>query len=500
MGDFEAAFPQYAATSRLDDLRATEYSYLDDSGHVYLDYAGAGLPSRSQVKAHARRIQTGTFGNPHSENPTSVASTRLIEEARAAVLRFFNASPSDYAVIFTPNASGACRLVAEAYPWRHGRRLILTADNHNSVNGMREFAAARGARVRYVPLNGDLRVNEPDLHAALGRGHGARPGLFAYPAQSNFSGARHPLSWIPLAQRAGYDVLLDAAAYVPTSRLDLRVVQPEFVTVSWYKVFGYPTGVGCLVARRDALARLSRPWFAGGTIWGVSVQGGWHRLLSSEAAFEDGTVNFLSLPDVTCGLDWVSSIGMDLIGQRASILTSWLMRGLAALKHRNGRPMTLLYGPAEEPQAGVGGTGASLAAGGGSAGRGGTVAFNFLDPLGRLVDERAVSRDAAAARISLRTGCFCNPGAGEWAFGLSRKAVGGTFARRQLMRRSFLREELTSVDDYLGILGMPTGGAVRVSVGLASTVADVDAFLDFAERAYRDRVPDLAGLAPRLNC
>jgi selenocysteine lyase/cysteine desulfurase len=493
MGDFEAAFPEYAATSQLDELRATEYGYLDEGGHVYLDYTGAGLPARSQLTAHARRVRGGAFGNPHSENPTSTASTRLVEEARSAVLRFFNASPSEYAVIFTPNATGACRLVAEAYPWRHGKRLVLSADNHNSVNGMREYAAARGARVRYVSLTRDLRVDEPDLSAALDRGHGARPGLFAYPAQSNFSGARHPLRWVERAQSAGYDVLLDAAAYVPTRRLDLRRVRPEFVTVSWYKVFGYPTGVGCLVARRDALSRLGRPWFSGGTIWGVSVQGGWHRLLSSEAAFEDGTVSFLSIPDVMTGIDWVSSIGIDVIGQRVEILTSWLLHCLARLKHSNGRPMILFYGPHEDLAVAPGHMAASR-------GRGGTIAFNFLDPAGKLVDERAVSRDAAAARISLRTGCFCNPGAGEWAFGLSRKAVGGTFVRRQVMRRGFLRAGLTTVDDYLGVLGLSVGGAVRISLGLASTLGDVESFLDFAEHTYRDRLPDLEGLAPRLTC
>lgn len=37
-------------------------------------------------------------------------------------------------------------------------------------------------------------------------------------------------------------VLLDAAAYIPTNRLDLSVVKPDFVTMSFYKVFGYPTG------------------------------------------------------------------------------------------------------------------------------------------------------------------------------------------------------------------------------------------------------------------
>jgi selenocysteine lyase/cysteine desulfurase len=177
MGDFAAAHSEYAVTSQLDDLRAAEYGYLDEGGHVYLDYTGAGLPAWSQLRAHARRVAAGTFGNPHSGSPASRASTELIEQARAAVLRFFNASASDYAVIFTPNATAACRLVAEAYPFRRGKRLVLTADNHNSVNGIREFASTCGARVRYVSLTRDLRVDEADLNLALGRGHGSRPGF-----------------------------------------------------------------------------------------------------------------------------------------------------------------------------------------------------------------------------------------------------------------------------------------------------------------------------------
>ena len=142
-------------------------------------------------------------------------------------------------------------------------------------------------------------------------------------------------------------MLLDAAAFVPANRLDLGVVKPEFVTVSWYKMFGYPTGIGCLLARRDALGRLRRPWFSGGTIWGASVQGGWHRLADDETAFEDGTLNFLGIPDVTTGLDWISGIGIDLIHRRVSYLTSWLLDGLTRLKHSNGAPLVRLYGPAD---------------------------------------------------------------------------------------------------------------------------------------------------------
>ena len=74
-----------------------------------------------------------------------MAMTQLVEHARAFVLEFFNASPDEYTVIFTPNASGALKLVGEAYPFAPGDQYLLTFDNHNSVNGIREFARARGA-------------------------------------------------------------------------------------------------------------------------------------------------------------------------------------------------------------------------------------------------------------------------------------------------------------------------------------------------------------------
>jgi selenocysteine lyase/cysteine desulfurase len=451
VSDFHAAYPEYAATSILDDLRATEYGYLDEAGHVYLDYAGAGLAARAQLRAHASRVYAGCYGNPHSEGPVSTASARLIARARREVLRFVGASPEEYAVIFTPNATGACRLVAEAYPFHRSSRLVLTADNHNSVNGIREFARAGGARVTYVPVSRpELRITEEDLDRALSRGFSIRAGLFAYPAQSNFSGVRHPLRWVARAQSAGYDVLLDAAAFLPTCRLDLSVVRPEFVTVSWYKVFGYPTGVGCLLARRDALARLHRPWFSGGTVRSAGVRDDWHRLLDGEAGFEDGTANFLSIPDVTTGLEWISGVGPELITLRVSILTRWLLQCLGRLKHGNGEPMARIHGPA------------------GGAGRGGTVALSFLDPSGKPVDERIVIRNAAAAKISLRTGSLGNPGAAEAALGA----------------------------DALP----PAAGAVRVSLGVASTLGDVEAFLDFAERAYRDRYIRSAALPARGNC
>ena len=386
---FLSAYPGYRSTALLDRLRATEYSYLDAGGHVYLDYTGAGLPAQAQLTAHAERLRGGCFGNPHSENPASAASTELIERARLAVLAHFRAAPEEYAVIFTPNATGACRLVGEAYPFGPRTRLVLTQDNHNSVNGIREFARSRGAITQYVPFcSPELRIDDDAMRQALaaprpgrlgaawrvarcgvapwaGRGwrarrqrslapeggidadrpaaglpgpaSGRRRGLLAYPAQSNFSGVQHPMRWIQMAHEQGYDVLLDAAAYVPANRLDLSVVKPDFVAVSWYKVLGYPTGVGCLIARREALGRLWRPWFAGGSVYVASVHGDWHTLAADEARFEDGTVSFQQIPDLESGLSWVNGIGIDLIHQRVMCLAGWLLGRLAGPASRQRR-------------------------------------------------------------------------------------------------------------------------------------------------------------------
>ena len=84
---------------------------------------------------------------------------------RAALLQ---RQPGRVFVIFTPNASGALKLLGESYPFVPGGNYLLTFDNHNSVNGIREFAQRHGATVTYAPvLPPDLRVDAARLEASL---------------------------------------------------------------------------------------------------------------------------------------------------------------------------------------------------------------------------------------------------------------------------------------------------------------------------------------------
>ena len=453
---FRQTYPEYEVTHHLDDLRATEYARLDKLGHIYLDYTGGGLYAESQVRAHMELLLKNVFGNPHSTNPSSMAITCLVEQARAYVLEFFNASPDEYLVIFTKNASGALKLVGEAYPFEPGGNYLLIFDNHNSVNGIREFARARGARVIYAPvLPPDMRIDDEKLIGYLEQAEPDNHNLFAYPAQSNFSSVQHSLEWIERAQTHGWDVLLDAAAFAPTNILDLSRWHPDYVPLSFYKIFGYPTGVGCLLARKTALAKLRRPWFAGGTISVASVQGDRYYLHEGGEAFEDGTLNYLSLPAVEIGLRHIAWIGLDATHTRVMCLTGWLLSELTTLRHSNGAPLVRVYGPVNTNM------------------RGGAITLNLYDPDGHFIDHRLVEQRANQVNISLRTGCFCNPGGGELALGISAEELTSCFIR--------VKERLT-LDDFRRCIDNKSTGAVRISVGLATNFADVYRFTQFAQQ------------------
>jgi selenocysteine lyase/cysteine desulfurase len=459
---FIKSYPLFNRTRLLDQWRETQYNRLDANGQIYLDYTGGGLYSELQLSEHMELLRTSVLGNPHSANPTSQAMTDLVEGTRKYVLRYFNASPDEYIAVFTANASGALKLVGEAYPFALASHYVLTFDNHNSVNGIREFAKVRGAHVTYVPLvKPNLRIDRAKLDVVLKSVDMDKSNLFAFPAQSNYSGVKHPLDLIDQAHDKGLDVLLDAAAYVPTNRLDLGVVKPEFVAISFYKMFGYPTGIGALLIRRAVLQKMRRPWFAGGTVNFASVQGSGHYLAPNEAAFEDGTINYLDIPAIKTGLKHLEKVGIKTIGKRVHCITSWLLDNLLSLQHSNGKPMVRIYGPTDMKM------------------RGGTITLNFYGPDERLLDYRRIEELANEKGISLRTGCFCNPGAGEIAEGLTTED----------MIAGFNEGPDLSLPHFVQVIqhrGNKSAGAIRISVGLATNFADVYRFMHFVAD-FRDK-------------
>lgn len=438
-----------------EDLRKTEYSRLDDHGHVYLDYTGAALYPSSLIQEHAKMLSYSVLGNPHSLNPTSKAATDLVEETRLRVLSFFNADVDKYDVIFTANASGAAKLIGESFPFRKGSTYLLTADNHNSVLGIREYARRAGACVKYIPLTEGLRAHEPLRHIMDARSNPQNfASLFAFPAQSNFSGVKHSLNTIDYASRRGWYTLLDAAAYVPSSALDLSKTPAHFIMMSFYKMFGYPTGIGALIVRRSALRMLKRPWFAGGTVKFASVATRSHVLNSDLTAFEDGTINFTNIPAVISGLDFLQKIGMVNIQRHVETLTTILLTGLLSRHWQNGKSKFRVHGPNDTVM------------------RGGTVAFDVLLPDGGRSDSRLVEQAANDRKISLRTGCFCNPGVGERAMKLE------SIMTTKCIRNLGLDISISTVSSCAQTAFV---GTIRASVGLCNNMNDLNILFDFLD-------------------
>ena len=455
----------------LDELRATEYARLDQQQHIYLDYTGGGLYAECQLRDYFQLINNKVFGNPHSTNPASQAMNTLVEQARSYVLDYFRASPEEYMVIFTANATAAVKLVAEAFPFAPGGQYLLTFDNHNAVNGVREFARAKGATVGYVPVEPpDMRVNEVRLAMLCRRPSTDNTTCLPF-LPSPMSLESNILSNGLARRKPRMGCALDAAAFVPSNRLDLSTWHPDFVPLSFYKIFGFPTGVGCLLVRKSALAKLRRPWFSGGTIVLSSViaadaTGMGFYLTPGEAGFEDGTVNYLLLPAVEIGLRYIESIGIELIHERVRCLTGWLEQ-MSTLRYSNDQPLVSIYGPTTTDR------------------RGGTIAFNFCDPDGAVLDCYAMQEQANLCGISVRSGCFCNPGVREVALGFDREDLANSFRNKERM----------TFEQFLHVIDNQKQGAVRVSIGLATTFADVYQFLQFALNHDRPTCSSISGSA-----
>ncbi|WKN45227.1 aminotransferase class V-fold PLP-dependent enzyme [Tunicatimonas pelagia] len=431
-----------------NQLFAKEFERLEKQGHTYLDYTGGGLYGASQLEKHFALLKQNTFGNPHSTNPTSQYATALVEGARKAVIEYFEAY--DYYCIFTQNASSAIKIIGESYPFGSNGQLLLLVDNHNSINGLRSYCSNRGGTYEYVALQEDLTVDATQLRAQLSQVNDTNQRLFTFPAQSNVSGVKHDLQWVLQAQQQGWDVLLDAAAFVPTSPLNLSTIQPDFVSLSFYKMFGYPTGVGCLLVKKSKFHKLIKPWFAGGTVRIASVRANYHFLENNHERFEDGTVDYLSLPAIKIGLDFINQIGIERINSRVTSLSDYLYRELQKIRHITGEPVVQVYGPTNRKEVG------------------GTLAMNFYDARGERYHFQTIEHEANKRSISIRSGCFCNPGIDETQHNIYTAELEDYFVSHRESSHQEIVEQLGH-----------TRGAVRVSVGIATRKQDLDFFLDF---------------------
>ena len=218
--------------------------------------------------------------NPHTRSEDA----KRIDKIREMVLHHFHTNSDQYSVVFTSGATAAIKLVGECFPWSSSSELRLLDDCHTSILGLRQFAIAKQASVNICTWQSILASAKENIDLRL----------CCFPAMSNFNGRKYPLSSIAALQDDTSYVLLDAASFVSTNNLDLSVYHPDFVALSFYKMFGYPTGLGALLIRHGSGNILRKDYFGGGTVDLALVRRNQHFSRKDVCQkFEDGTIDFL---------------------------------------------------------------------------------------------------------------------------------------------------------------------------------------------------------------
>lgn len=467
---------------------------------VYLDHAGTTPYPRSSVEGFATDMKSKLLGNPHSNSPSSMLSTEVIESTRFQALEFFKADPKHFDLIFVANATAAIKLVRDCLS-DHSQRAAswysYHADAHTSLVGIREIA---GGSSRCFSSNKEVDDWIHNRHSQKVQGrilqdHSTEEGvsLFAYPAQSNMNGRRLPLSWsgsIRSSNQPSSQVftLLDAAAYVATAQLDLRDTNnaPDFVALSFYKTFGFPD-LGALIVRKASGHVLSERLYFGGETVDIIINGtnsekylnAWHakKSASIHEKLEDGTPAFHSILALNVALKTHRRLfgSMENVTKHTCNLIMILYQDISRLSHANGLLLCKIYE-------------ASPSRYGTSKDQGPTIAFNVRNSRGNWIGKSDFERLAILNNIQIRTGGLCNPGGIAAALEMSPKDMRDNFD-----------EGLRCGNELDEINGKPTG-VIRVSLGAMSSMKDIESFKVFMQLFIDTTLEEKPTNEPSLEC
>ncbi|KAJ1918562.1 hypothetical protein IWQ60_007459 [Tieghemiomyces parasiticus] len=422
--------------AKVESIVADDFPQLAEQ--TYLDHAGTTLPSRTAIQNFAADITSTLYANPHSQHPAALATADAVQAVRTRILASCNVTELEYSVVFTANATAALKLAAEIVPWQapgdavDGSHFWYLEDAHVSLLGMRELAAAFGAQVRCLTAAEAHQLAGPTPAPIATRAPRERPfHVVAYPVQCNFSGARYPVEWTSRFKDSSASwadgtprppgtwlTLLDAASYLTTSQLDLGALDGavDLVALSFYKIFGFPTGLGALLIRNDLAPHLCKRYFGGGTVLAATAREPWqvYRPALSDK-FEDGTINFADI--VALGhayRQWDKLfISMPTITRHTAALTLYAAYSMTRLSHANGRPLCMLY---LDPELGrhleeAHETDLPTLLPLWTARQGPILNLSLRREDGMWIGYAEVSRLAGLNGINLRAGGACNPGA-----------------------------------------------------------------------------------------
>ncbi|EGC28429.1 hypothetical protein DICPUDRAFT_59401 [Dictyostelium purpureum] len=468
---------EYGYNGAIDLELRNHYSGNDDDDQfpklkdiIYFDHTASTLPSKNQIKNISSNFLNNIYCNPHSINPIGLKTKESVDSIRELILNHFNAPYKQYSVIFTSGCTDSLKKVGEYFPWSENSKFYYSLEAHNSLLGIREYACEKGASFQSISslyfknnsFSDIMEIIEGDQLSASKKSDDSQVSysLFGFPGQCNYSGSKYPLSIINQIQKKfkNVKVLLDAASLVGTSPLDLSKYPADFITISFYKMFGFPTGLGALIVKNDSSSILNKVYFSGGTVNASMAQERFHVHRDNIAAkFEDGTIDYMNIISLKEGFDQLERLGMENIQSHTFSMVQWLKEEISKLTHSNQMPLCLLYtdNHYKDPNK-----------------QGAIINFNLLRSTGEMVGYNEVEKLASLSNIFIRSGCFCNPGACHGYLNLTKSDI-----------EEHLKEGHICWDDKDILNGKPTG-SLRLSLGYMNNFEDLYKFVEFLKTNF----------------
>ena len=304
---------------------------------IYLDNAATTWPKPEQVYVAMDTAVREHGGNPgRASHRLSVASQKLVEDAREDVCRVFNA-PSAERVVFTLNCTDALCLILKGLI-KCGDHVITGPFEHNSVARPLHSLRRSGATVMQCQATPGGSVDLDHFR------HLSRQGVdyVVMSHVSNVTGCITPVREIAaIARDQGASFILDAAQSAGSVEIDLFSLGVDAVAAPGHKGLCGPMGTGVLVLSEDFPVA---PFREGGN--GVDSASD-EQPRRYPWRLEGGTLNVPGIAGLAAGVRYIESAGIRVVGEREAALARALVEGVSAIDG------VRVFGPAAGPETGV---------------------------------------------------------------------------------------------------------------------------------------------------
>lgn len=288
---------------------------------AYLDSAASAQKPNQVIDAESAFYRHGYAAVHRGIHTLSAQATESMENVRKQASRFINARSAEE-LVFVRGTTEGINLVANSWGTeniRAGDNIIISEmEHHANIVPWQMLCERKGAELRVIPLHPDGTLRLETLAALFDD----RTRLLAITHVSNVLGTENPLpDMIALARQHGAKVLVDGAQAVMHHAVDVQALDCDFYVFSGHKLYG-PTGIGILYVK-EALLQEMPPWEGGGSmISTVSLTQGttWAK---APWRFEAGTPNTGGIIGLGAAIDYVTSLGLDKIGDYEQMLMRW---------------------------------------------------------------------------------------------------------------------------------------------------------------------------------